>query len=284
MKSGNPILAGVIGNPITHSLSPLIHTMWADRAGINGYYIPIEAPNSFDGFSSVVDSLRTIGFAGVNVTLPHKENAFQYADVKSKGAQTAGAANMLTFSHDCVYADNSDIVGFAEALKAQLHNGETIDSALVLGAGGAARGVVLALKGLGCKNISISNRTVEKAEALAEEFSLNDAVVWEDKESSLKDAHLLVNTTSLGMTGQPPLELNLSMLNTSALVSDIVYNPLQTPLLEDAHQANLRIVDGLAMLMHQAAPGFKQWFKGAAEVDDQLRAILTDELHRRRSS
>lgn len=281
MIKQSPILAGVVGNPITHSLSPLIHTSWADRGGINGYYIPVEAPNSYEEFAAVMDSLQTIGFAGVNVTLPHKENAFRYAQEHSINAQKAQAANMLTFKSEGVQADNSDVIGFAAALKAQLQATEIPPHALVLGAGGAARGVILALKQVGCTQISISNHTYTKAENLAKEFSLSNIVDWETKEKDLKNIDVIVNTTSLGMSGQPPLELDISGLKQAAIVSDIVYNPLQTPLLRAASKANLRNVDGLSMLMHQAAPGFRQWFKGEAPVDEKLRKILVTELERR---
>lgn len=283
MTKQKPILAGVIGNPVTHSLSPLIHTVWAHRGRINGYYIPIGAPNSYEEFVAVIDSLQTVGFAGVNVTLPHKENAFRYAQQKSKNAELARAANMLTFSPEGARADNSDIVGFASALKTQLQPNETLHTALVLGAGGAARGVILALKEVGCTKIVISNRTQAKAETLAEEFSLNGVVGWKKKEGILSNADIIVNTTSLGMTGQPPLDIDISGLKKTSLVSDIVYNPLQTPLLKTANRAGLRFVDGLSMLMHQAVPGFRRWFNGEAVVDDKLRDVLIAELNRRGS-
>lgn len=283
MTKQKPILAGVIGNPVTHSLSPLIHTLWANRGGINGYYVPVEAPNSYDDFVAVINSLQTIGFAGVNVTLPHKENAFRYAEEKSENAQLARAANMLTFTTEGTRADNSDIVGFSSALKAQLHTNETPNDALVLGAGGAARGVILALKEVGCTQIVISNRTHAKAETLAGEFSLDDVIDWKKKESVLSNTDIIVNTTSLGMTGQPLLEIDISDLKQSAIVSDIVYNPLQTPLLQTASRAGLRVVDGLSMLMHQAVPGFRQWFNGEAIVDSELRNALIAELNRRGS-
>ena len=281
MTKGSPILAGVVGNPVNHSLSPLIHTAWAARAGIDGYYVPVEAPVSYEEFAAVIDGLRTVGFSGVNVTLPHKENACRYAVEKSIRAEAAQAANMLTFNENGASADNSDISGFAEALKGKLRADEAPGPALVLGAGGAARGVILALKELGCKRITLVNRTRARAEALAEAFSLDGVVDWEDKEKVLGDSHLVVNTTSLGMSGQPPLNLQLSGMPADGIVSDIVYTPLKTPLLEDAARANMRCIDGLSMLMHQAAPGFRTWFKGSAIVDEDLRNILVRELKRR---
>lgn len=278
-----PILAGVVGNPIGHSLSPLIHTVWANRAGVNGYYVPVEAPHAYDDFAAVIDGLRKVGFAGVNVTLPHKENAYRYAAERTSRAELASAVNMLTFAENGVTADNSDISGFAAALSAELSNGETPGPAFVLGAGGAARGIILALKEAGCERIVLSNRTRAKAESLAEAFALSDIVDWDERKDSLKECRILINTTSLGMTGQPPLDLDLSGLSADAIVADIVYTPLETPLLQNAALREMRAIDGLSMLMHQAAPGFRQWFKGDAVVDEELRAILVKELERRRA-
>lgn len=274
-----PKLAGVAGFPVAHSLSPLIHTIWAHRARINGYYIPFAVPPGYDDFARVMDSLRVIGFAGVNVTIPHKENALRYADEESGSAKAAGAANMLTFAADKTYADNSDVTGFAAAVREQV--GEcTIKSALVLGAGGAARGVVLALKELGATDIRIANRTREKAEVIAAANNLQ-AVDWKEKSEALGGADLVVNTTSLGLNGEPSLDLDLRALGPGAIVADIVYAPLETPLLKDARVKGNKTVDGLSMLMHQAVPGFRQWFEGDAVVDEDLRAALVSELKRR---
>ncbi len=281
--SGNnaPILAGVVGHPVTHSLSPLIHTFWARRAAIDGYYVPVAAPPSYEAFASVVDGLRRVGFAGVNVTLPHKENAFRYAGASTDRARAAAAANMLTFDGDTVHADNSDIPGFASALASVLEEGEDLGKALVLGAGGAARAIVLALKDAGCRRIAIANRTRRKAEALAQALGADDVVDWGARSAALSRSVVLVNTTSLGMAGQPPLDIDLSAMPAGGVVADIVYTPLKTPLLRQAAGAALRTVDGLAMLMHQAAPGFQQWFHGSASVDEELRQVLINELERR---
>jgi len=273
------ILAGVVGHPISHSLSPLIHTIWAHRASINGYYIPIEIKPSYEAFSSAMNSLRTVGFRGVNVTLPHKENALRYADIKTDRAQKAGAANMLTFNEQTVTADNSDSVGFAEALKqqSQIHKKMSV---LVLGAGGAARGVLLAIKSLGLEDITVTNRTVEKARTLANEFNLRYEP-WETRNSLVSSNNIIVNTTSLGMEGQPSLLLDLHSIMEKSIVADIVYTPLETPLLKEAKSRGAYAVDGLAMLMNQAAPGFRTWFGGEAEVDDNLRSQLLVELEQR---
>lgn len=274
-----PKLAGVIGWPVEHSLSPLIHTIWAHRAGIDGYYIPFAVPPDYDDFARAMESLRVIGFAGVNVTIPHKENALRYADEASAIAKTAGAANILTFAADKTYADNSDVTGFAAAVREQAGGG-AIKTALVLGAGGAARGVVLALKELGATEIRIANRTREKAEAIAA-ASGAQVVDWKEKTETLAGADMVVNTTSLGMKGEPSLDLDLGALNADAIVADIVYAPLETPLLTDARAKGNKTVDGLSMLMHQAVPGFRKWFGGEATVDDDLRNALVRELERR---
>ncbi len=273
-----PVLAGVVGCPVNHSLSPIIHTIWAKRAGVDGYYIPIEVPPDYDEFARAMDSLRTVGFAGVNVTIPHKENALRYADIVSENAKQAGAANMLTFTDKGAAAENSDITGFAEAVREKKSAPGT--SALVLGAGGAARGVVLALKALGVTDIRIANRTTERAKELAGQFDLV-VIDWAKKSEAIDNIDILVNTTNLGMAGQPPLEIDLSALNPSALVADIVYAPLKTALLKDAEDKGHMTVDGLAMLMHQAVPGFGAWFGADAAVDGDLRSALVTELERR---
>ncbi len=275
-----PILAGVIGSPVAHSLSPLIHTIWAHRAQIGGYYMPIEVPAPYDSFAKAMDALKTIGFDGVNVTLPHKENVLRYSDEASELASKTGAANMLTFTDNGSYADNSDVTGFESALKSAAPDLSVKGACLVLGAGGASRAIIIALQNLGAKNIFITNRTEEKAAALAEKFGLK-TLVWPKSKDAVESADLVVNTTSLGMSGQPPLDLGGAKVKPGAIVADIVYTPLETPLLKRAREAGNSGVNGLAMLMHQAAPGFRAWFGGEAEVDEVLRTALIDELERR---
>ena len=284
MSKSAPILAGVVGYPVSHSLSPLIHTIWASRAGADGHYLPIAVQGGYDVFSKAIDSLRTIGFAGVNVTLPHKEHALRYADDALENAVAAGAANMLTFHDGRCAADNSDIAGFAEALRAKLRPDDEQKTALVLGAGGAARGVVQAVRQAGYRDILLTNRTRSKAEVLKAQASDISVLNWTDRNQALRNADLVVNTTSLGMTGQPPLEVELAGLKKSAVVADIVYAPLETPLLQRAASLDLRVVDGLAMLMHQAVPGFRAWFNAPAKVDEALRKALISELERRSQS
>lgn len=275
-----PTLAGVIGWPVAHSLSPVIHNFWAARAGVNGYYIPVAAQPSYADFARVADGLRAAGFAGLNVTLPHKEHALAYADEASPTAVAAGAANMLTFVGGRAVADNSDVAGFAAALKEQGGGNFSGKSALMLGAGGAARGVALALKSVGVADIVIVNRTYEKAEALADEFSLS-AEQWDHRDVLVASADIVINTTNLGMTGSPPLGLDLGGAKADAIIADIVYAPLETPLLKAARARGLPAFSGLSMLMHQAAPGFRQWFGASAEVDDALRMAVEAALTKR---
>lgn len=282
-RAKEPVLAGVVGHPISHSLSPLIHAFWAKRAGIDGYYIPLDVAPTYDDFARAMDGLRAIGFAGVNVTLPHKEHALRYADGASAEAKSAGAANVLTFAGPGVEAHNSDIVGFAAAVREQYSapgQKPPAGPALILGAGGAARGVALALKELGVAEIAVANRTREKAEALAETFGLQ-VVDWAKRGEAVETTRFLVNTTSLGMSGEPPLDVDLSGLSREALVADIVYAPLETPLLKTARAQGNKTVDGLAMLMQQAVYGFNKWFGGKGVVDADLRAALEAELARR---
>lgn len=268
-----PRLAAVIGWPVAHSLSPLIHRTWAEREGAPAFYIPVAVEPGYDAFAEAAEALAGLGFKGANITLPHKENALRFAAEASDEASSAGAANMLTFREEGAYADNSDISGFAASVNEVLKKKDKRGRAIVLGAGGAARGVILALKRLGYSKIVIVNRTRARAEALAKEFG-GEAAPWEEREDTLAGADLLVNTTSLGMKGEPALQLKLDALPDAAIVSDIVYAPLITPLLAAARNRGLRTADGLSMLMHQAVPGYMAWLGRKAAVDADLRARL----------
>ncbi|HXI86935.1 MAG TPA: shikimate dehydrogenase [Parvularculaceae bacterium] len=273
--------AGVIGWPIGHSLSPLIHETWAAREGIKAAYARIEVEPGYENFARAVMRLAEQGYRGVNITLPHKENALRFAVERggdaSETALAAGAANMLTFD-GAPFADNSDASGFAAAL------GEILDAragrAVVLGAGGAARGIVLALTSLGVGEIVIANRTPARAEEIAGRLGAR-AVEWTDREGALADADILVNATSLGMKGAPPLEISIDALPDRAIVFDIVYAPLETALLKAARARGLKTIDGLSMLMHQAVPAYKTWLGARAEVDADLRARLEAALAER---
>jgi len=267
-------LAGVIGDPIAHSRSPRIHGHWLARYGLLGHYVPLQvgAPD----LAAVLAAMPRMGFVGANVTLPHKVAALALASRTTDRARRIGAANTLTFLPEGGFeADNTDGEGFLRNLR-QTAPGWRPDAgpALVLGAGGAARAVLAALIDAGTPEIRLANRTAEGAAALAAAFG--PAVRpcgWEERATALAGAATLVNATSLGMTGKPPLDMPLDALAPGALVTDLVYAPLETPLLASARARGAAVVDGLGMLLHQAAPGFERWFGRAPEVDAELRRI-----------
>jgi shikimate dehydrogenase len=273
--SAGPPLAGVLGWPIGHSRSPALHGHWLRRYGIAGHYVPLAvAP---DDLPDALAALPKLGFRGMNATLPHKEAALALAAEATDRARVIGAANTLTFLRGGGYrADNTDGEGFLRNLRQQAPGwSAALGPALVLGAGGAARAVLHALLEDGAPEIRLANRTRARAEALAARFGPRIAVVeWPAAEAALEGAATIVNTTALGMAGQPPLELRLELAPAASLVTDIVYQPLVTPFLARAAEAGLRSVDGLGMLLHQAAPGFEAWFGRAPEVDEELRAAV----------
>ncbi|MEQ1930602.1 MAG: shikimate dehydrogenase [Parvularculaceae bacterium] len=282
--NARPKTAGVIGWPIGHSLSPLIHRHWAEQEGVDAVYLPILVEPGADNLKRAVAALRAAGFAGVNVTLPHKEDALKLADTATALARAIGAANMLTFQGDRVHADNSDAPGFAAALEAlSFRNGEC--RALVLGAGGSARAVVHALSQMrdpagGEMRIAIANRHAPRAQDLARLVG-GRAIPWEDRSAALADVDLLINATSLGMVGEPPLEIDLRALGAGAIVADLVYNPVETALLRAARARGLRTLDGLEMLMQQATCAYRSWFGAKASVDRELRLLLEKALAER---
>ncbi|MGB3407755.1 MAG: shikimate dehydrogenase [Jannaschia sp.] len=267
------ILAGVIGDPISHSRSPRLHGHWLARHAIDGQYMPLHVRSA-----DLADALRLLprlGFAGLNVTLPHKEAVFALADEVSDRARSVGAANTLTFRDERIIADNTDGFGFTANLAHRAPERDLTTPCLVLGAGGAARGVIAALLAEGTPAITLANRSRERADALAADFAGRVHVVdWESASGALPGHGLLVNTTSLGMTGQPPLAMDLSRLDPDTVVTDIVYTPLETPLLRDARVRGNTVVDGLGMLLHQAVPGFAAWFGITPDVDDALRIAV----------
>ena len=267
-----------MGWPIAHSLSPLIHQTWAEREGNPVSYERIPVEPGYDAFAVAMDRLRQSGYRGVNITIPHKDNALRYADAQSDAARAIGAANMLTFTGPECRADNSDAFGFAASLNGV--GGVENAEALVLGAGGAARAVVYALTVLcGVASVTICNRTRDKADAIAGEFDA-ETVDWSQRDAAVRDADLVVNATALGMVGRPPLLIG-EQFKADAIVCDIVYAPLETPLLAAARAAALRTVDGLGMLMHQAAPGYRAWLGRDAIVDGDLRERLVEALANR---
>jgi shikimate dehydrogenase len=281
MLTGAGKVAGVVGWPIVHSLSPLLHGYWLDALEIDGALVPLAVPR--EDFARVIGGLQRAGFRGVNVTVPHKEAAFALAHFCDTAAKAAGAANLLVFHADGrIEGRNTDTIGLTEAVREQVGNlqGRTI---VLLGAGGAARAAILALDGLGAAKVHLLNRQADKAVMLAR--SLQPAVRCEIMPGSLEDwgkaaagADFLINATSAGMKGNPPLRLDLARLPTGATVFDIVYNPLETELLKQAKARGLATIDGLGMLMHQAVPSFEAFFAVKPEVTAGLRACLEQAL------
>lgn len=268
-------LACVIGHPIAHSRSPALHGYWLKRYGIKGHYIPIDiAPLDLP---NLLRTLPQLGFVGANVTIPHKEAILNIADIVTDRAALIGAANTLIFRKDGkIHADNTDGSGFIANLRQNApHWVPTSGPAVILGAGGAARAVVAALIEVGVPEIRLTNRTRARADALRSDFGAKVHVhEWVQVSNLLEDAATLVNTTSLGMTGKPDLRLSLDRLNPQALVTDLVYTPLKTQLLIEAEARGNTVVDGLGMLLHQAAPGFERWFGLRPEVDEATRKAV----------
>lgn len=272
--SGKARLAGVIGWPVSHSLSPRLHGYWLRQYRIDGAYLPL--PVRPEALSPVIASLAELGFRGVNVTIPHKQAVLRLCTNVDSTAERIGAVNTVAFRDGGLHGSNSDAFGFLENLQRGAPDWQpAAGPAVVLGAGGAARAVIVALLDAGVPGIRLVNRTLARAEALAEAFGERVAACpWEDAESELAEARLLVNSTSLGMTGQPDLALDLTALPRIAVVTDLVYAPLETPLLAAAKARGNTAVDGLGMLLHQARPGFEAWFGQRPEVTEDLRRFL----------
>lgn len=268
-------LAGVIGSPVGHSKSPLVHGAWLRNYGLRGHYVPVHVEP--DALEQVLRAMPRMGFVGTNVTIPHKEQVLALADDVSPVAARIGAANTLTFGADGrIHADNTDGYGFLANLRQSAPDWRPDAApALVLGAGGAARAIIVALLDAGVPQIRLCNRTRTRAEGLAREFGPNVVVRdWKGRAQALDDLGLLVNTSSLGMVGNPALDMPLDGLSPGALVTDIVYTPLMTDLLQHAQQRGNPVVDGLGMLLHQAVPGFERWFGRRPLVTDDLRALV----------
>ena len=267
-------LAGVIGAPIAHSRSPRLFAHWFGAMGIAGHYVPLHIEPA--NFEQGVRALPLMGFRGANVTLPHKLAALQIADHLSDRARRIGAANTLTFREDGIHADNTDGHGFLENLRQSAPGWSAADgAAVVLGAGGAARAVLDALVEAGAPEIRLANRTRARAQALAEAFGPRIRVIdWVEVPEALDGSATVVNTTSLGMEGADPFNLDLSALPGDVLVTDLVYTPLDTPMLIAARAQGCRTVDGLGMLLHQAVPGFERWFGATPEITEATRAAV----------
>ena len=268
----------VIGWPIEHSRSPLIHGHWLQHYNLPGTYTKkAVAPDEFERF---IRSFGAAGIAGANVTVPFKEQAFQLADHTDAAARAIEAANTLWLQDGELHASNTDGYGFLANLDAGAPGWNAGERPVaVLGAGGAARGVLQALLSRGITSIRLTNRTRQRAEVLADYFGAALSVTdWEMRNEELADCGLVINTTSLGMEGCPPLDVDLSRLPDNAVVTDLVYAPLKTELLKAAAARGHVIVDGLGMLLHQAVPGFEKWFGVRPEVTPELRALVVSDL------
>lgn len=268
-------LAGVLGWPIAHSRSPLLHRHWLTRYGLSGHYIPI--PVRPEHFGEVLRSLPKAGFVGLNVTLPHKEAALALADAVTDRAALIGAANTLIFRPDGrIHADNTDGYGFISNLTQNAPGWQpAAGPAAVIGAGGAARAAVASLLEAGVPELRIANRTRIRAEQLKAEFGAKLVIYdWSQVGNMLDGATTVVNATSLGMEGKPALRVPLDALAPDTVVTDLVYVPLMTPFLQEAEARGARVVDGLGMLLHQAAPGFERWFGRRPEVDEAARRAV----------
>ncbi|HWY62694.1 MAG TPA: shikimate dehydrogenase [Rhizomicrobium sp.] len=277
--------AGIIGWPVSHSLSPVLHGYWLEELGIDGEYTRLAARP--DEFAATVARARSEGFAGLNVTVPHKEAAYKLARPRDAAAEICGAVNLLVFGDKGPQGRNTDYIGMQESLAESLgENALKGKTVLLLGAGGAARAAILALHELGVAQIHVLNRSQARAESLSNDMALKvkprlvpgPLTGWA---SLAGTAGLLLNTTSAGMIGNDELVLDLSLLPREAAVCDIVYNPLETGLLKNAAKRGHRIIDGLGMLMHQAVPSFEAFFGVKPKVTPGLRAALVQDLHAR---
>jgi len=271
-----PRAACLIGWPAAHSRSPLIHHYWLRTLGIEGGYVIEAVPP--DEFKDFLFRLSHRGFVGANVTIPHKERALALSKPDER-ARAVGAANTLWYQDGELCSTNTDVEGFINNLDSSAPGWDRAEDALVLGAGGSARAVVFGLLERGVKRVHLANRTLERARALSGQFGARVLpVAWDAIGGLLPRAGLLVNTTSLGMHGQPALELDVGLLPSHAVVADLVYVPLDTPLLAAARAHGLKTVDGLGMLLHQAVRGFELWFGRRPEVTAELRALVEADL------
>jgi len=279
LLTGKARLAGVIGWPVGHSRSPALHGFWLREHGIDGAYVPLAVRP--ENLKSALAGLAALGFRGANVTVPHKEAALSLVDRASDTALRIGAVNTITVAEDgTLEGNNTDAFGFLENLReAQPGWRAATGAAAVIGAGGAARAIAVALANEGAPEIRIVNRTKERADRLVQEIGRPlVAIDWANRAAALVDVSLLVNATTQGMSGEQPLDLDLARLPTNALVNDIVYVPLETGLLAAARARGNRIVDGLGMLLHQARPGFAAWFGVEPKVTPALReAVLASQ-------
>jgi shikimate dehydrogenase len=272
--SAHARVAGIIGWPVGHSRSPRLHGYWLEKHAIDGAYIPLPIPP--EHFASAVRGLMHAGFAGANVTIPHKRAAFEVCDAADESARRAGAVNTLTFRDGKISGANTDGWGFLANLRAHGVDPRA-GPALLLGAGGGARAIAAALLAEGVR-VTIANRTPSRAEQLVRDLPGPAIVPWEQRDAAVADHALVVNTTALGMENKEPLALDLSRARVGTAIADIVYVPLETPLLRDAKARGLTPVEGLGMLLYQGIPGFREWFGVEPTVDDALRRFVAADL------
>ncbi len=271
--TGRTRLAGVVGDPVEHSRSPRLHNHWLARYGIDGLYVPLRvAPGSF---AAALAGLGAAGFAGLNLTLPHKEAAYRLVDRREPSAERSGAVNTIVFKDGQAIGSNTDGAGFIANLEA--HGIEPGGQVLLLGAGGAARAIAASLLDRGC-SVTISNRDPGRSARLQADLPQLAAVPWETRSRALRTAELLVNTTSVGLQDPSASPVTLDEARHHLVVADIIYTPRQTRLLQQAAERGLRSVDGLGMLLHQARPGFRQWFGLDPVVDHALELAVEDDV------
>jgi shikimate dehydrogenase len=267
-------IAGIIGWPVGHSRSPRLHGYWLEKHGVDGAYVPL--PIAPEHFRDAVRGLMYAGFAGANVTIPHKLAAFEVCDIVDETAKRAGAVNTLTFKEGKITGANTDGWGFIANLRAHAEN-PAAGPALLLGAGGGARAIAAALLAEGVR-VTIANRTRARAEQFVRDLPGPTIVPWEQRHAAIADHALIVHSTSLGMEGKEPLTLDLTRAAPGTAIADIVYVPLETPLLKDAKARGLKPVEGLGMLLWQGIPGFRGWFGVEPTVDDNLRRFVAADL------
>ena len=277
-KNENSIsLAGVIGNPIAHSKSPKLHNYWLSKYKINGFYIPFSVTT--EKLETSIRSLMELGFSGVNVTIPHKTNVLSFADTITDRASLIGAANTLYFSKSGkIHADNTDGYGFIQNIIDEIPEYDFYDkTALIYGAGGSARAIASALLSNGVKEVGITNRTRSKAQIISENLGAKVSVVdWRAAPDTITKVDIIINATSMGMVGQPDFSQPISRAKKTALVVDIVYNPLITELIKEAKKMKLKTVGGIGMLINQAVPGFEHWFQKKPQIDNEIRRFIVE--------
>ena len=277
-KEANHIrIAGVIGDPINHTRSPLIHNYWIKKSNINCFYIPLNIKRS--DLEKKLIFIRELGFCGLNVTIPHKTTVLSFADSITDRAALIGAANTLYFSKNgTVHADNTDGYGFIQNIIDEIPDYDFYDkTALIYGAGGSARAIASALISNGVKEVGITNRTRSKAQIISENLGAKVSVIdWRTAPETIQRADLIINATSMGMIGQPDFSQPISRAKKTALVIDIVYNPLITELLKEAKKLKLKTVGGIGMLINQAVPGFEHWFQKSPVIDDEIRKFIVE--------